>query len=67
MSKVEAENKAIAEKLLKGESEKDQESKKLQEIEIKFNALSQENSKLESECKDISDELAKMKYRKEEK
>ena len=67
MSKVEARNKAIAEKLLKEESEKVQESKKLQEMEIKFNALSQENSKLESECKDISDELAKMETKKEEK
>ena len=67
MSKIEAENKAIAEKLLKEESEKVQESKKLQDMEITFNALSQENSKLESECKDKSEELAKMKTKKEEK
>ena len=67
MSKVEAENNAIAEQLLKEESEKVQESKILQEMEIKCNALSLENSKLESECKDISDELAKMETKKEEK
>ena len=66
MSKVEAENKVIAESLLKEESKKVQESKKLQEMEIKFDVLSEENSKLESECKDKSEELEKMKTKKVE-
>jgi chromosome segregation ATPase len=66
MSKFEAENKEISEKLLKVESEKVQGSKKLQEMENRFSVLSQENSKLESECKVISEQLAKMKTKKVE-
>ena len=44
--KLKLNTKAIAEQLLNVESEKGQGSKKLQEMETKCNALSQEDSKL---------------------
>ena len=66
MSKVEAENKEKDVQLLKVEAVRVKGSKKLQEMENRFSVLSQENSKLESECKLKSEQLSKMKTKKVE-
>merc|ERR1712106_214108 len=64
MSTTQEENRVIAEKLSKVESEKVEGSKQLQDLETKFDGLSQEKTKLESEYKDISAKLSKLEKEK---
>merc|ERR1712106_13927 len=64
MSTTQEENRVIAEKVSKVESEKVEGSKQLQDLETKFDGLSQEKTKLESEYKDISAKLSKLEKEK---